>query len=448
MVNQRDKGIETRSLCPECLATVPAVILEASRGAVMERRCPDHGVFRALVSPDMNTYRSLVRSARRVKRPERCGVRTRKGCPEDCGLCPSHEQHTCLAILEITSRCDLGCPVCLAASVPAGRDMDVPVAEALLKTLLRNEGRAPPLQLSGGEPSLHEDLLEIIETASSLGYEKIEIDTNGLRLARDTSFAEQLRAAGLAQVYLQMDGLDPGASQSIRGSNLVEAKVEALENCRRAGLQVALSVTVVPGVNDHCLWQMIRFGMDQGLTGVNFQSVALSGRFPQTLSGGLERFTLGHFIQGVERQSGGRLKATDLTPLPCPDPRCGVMTYALVSKGELVPLNRILRDDRVLAHVADMNDWDEVLRQVRMEGPCGCGPAAACSGPTADLLALFEEADYYSIGFHGMMDAFNFDLDRARHCCIHELTADGRLIPFCLYNTKHRIAGQEAGDRS
>ncbi len=439
MVNERKREIETSSLCPECLAKVPAVIREASSGAIMEKQCPDHGSFRAVVSSDLDTYLKLVQSARKVTKPERYGARTDEGCPDDCGLCPSHEQHTCLAILEVTSRCDLGCPVCLASSVPEGYDIDALAAEAALGTLIRNEGRPPPLQLSGGEPSLHEDLLTIIEKAASLGYGKIEIDTNGTRLARDPSFAEQLREAGLAQVYLQMDGLEPGISESIRGADLTETKHRAIENCKRAGLQVALSVTVVPGVNDHCLWEMIRFGMDQGLTGINFQSVTLSGRYPQPLSQGAERFTLGHFIRGVELQSGGRLRATDLTPLPCPDPRCGVMTYTLVSKGELVPLNRLLGDDPLLEHVADMNDWDVIIQQVQLEGAaCGCGPAAACSSPPSDLLALFDEADYYSIGFHGMMDAFNFDLDRARHCCIHELTPDGRLIPFCLYNTKYR----------
>ncbi len=434
-----DREMRTESLCPECLAKIPAEIRETPSGTVMEKQCPNHGAFRTVVSSDLETYRRLCRSPRRARKPERCGAPAERGCPDDCGLCPSHEQHTCLAILEITSRCDLGCPVCLASSRPSGEDLRVDIAEAALDRLIGNEGRPPPLQLSGGEPSLHGDLLTIIERASRLGYQKIEIDTNGRRLARDPCFPEALREAGLSQVYLQMDGLDSRVSEAIRGADLVEEKRRAIENCNRAGLQVALSVTVVPGVNDDSLWQMIRFGMDEGLTGINFQSVTLSGRFPQELRRGSDRFTLAHFIHGVEVQSGGMLSANELTPLPCPDPRCGVMTYALIRKGELVPLNRLLADDRLLEHVADMNDWDKVIQQVQLEGgACGCGTAAPCSGPPADLLALFSEADYYSIGFHGMMDAYNFDLDRARHCCIHELTPDGRLIPFCLYNTKYR----------
>jgi hypothetical protein len=429
--------METKSLCPECLATVPAGIREGSSGVILEKRCPRHGTYRTVVSSDLETYRRLCESTRIPTRPHRCGARTVDGCPNDCGLCPSHEQHTCLAILEITSRCDLDCPVCLASSSRAGQDLDLEAAQSALGTLIRNEARPPPLQLSGGEPSLHRDLAAIIEGASSLGYGKIEIDTNGLKLARDPCFPEQLIEAGLSQVYLQMDGLDRGVSEFIRGSDLVEEKLKAIENCSRAALPVALSVTVVPGVNDEALWQMIRFGIEEGLTGVNFQSVTLSGRYPHFLRQGPERFTLGHFIHAVERQSEGRLLAGDLTPLPCPDPRCGVMTYALVLGGDLVPLNRILGKDRLLGHVADMSDWDAVLRRIRPGGGCGCA-AAACEDPPAEMLSLFEKADYFSIGFHGMMDAYNFDLDRARNCCIHELTPEGRLIPFCLYNIKYR----------
>jgi hypothetical protein len=434
----KNKGMETKSLCPECLATLPAVIREAPPGAILERVCPRHGTFRTVVSSDLQTYRRLCESPRISAKPQQYEVRIDKGCPDDCGLCPSHEQHTCLAILEITSRCDLDCSVCLASAAREGQDLDLEAVQSVLRTLIRNEGRPPPLQLSGGEPSVHGDLAAIIEGASSLGYKKIEIDTNGLKLARCPSFPEQLAQAGLSQVYLQMDGLDRGVSEAIRGADLVEEKIRAIENCKRAGLPVALSVTVVPGVNDDALWQMIRFGMEQGLTGVNFQSVALSGRYPKSLCQGPERFTLGHFIHAVERQSEGRLLACDLTPLPCPDPRCGVMTYALAHKGELVPLGRIMEKSRLLRHTADMSDWDAVLRQVLPEGGCGCGVAPAREGLPPELLSLFDEADYYSIGFHGMMDAYSFDQDRARHCCIHELTPEGRRIPFCLYNIKYR----------
>jgi hypothetical protein len=135
----------------------------------------------------------------------------------------------------------------------------------------------------GGEPPLHNDLEEILRSAASLGFGKIEIHTNGLRLLEEPSLAERLVEAGLSQVYLQMDGLDPEISRFIRGRDLVEEKYRAIENARRAGLQVALSVTVVPGVNSDRPWEMIRFGLKEKVSGVHFQSVALSGRFPGSL---------------------------------------------------------------------------------------------------------------------------------------------------------------------
>ncbi len=425
---------QVTSLCPECLKTISGVVRETSLGVVMEKFCPDHGSFEAVVSSDLGTYEWLCRAPRKRTRPSRPGSVVDQGCPDDCGLCPSHDQHTCLAILEINSRCDLNCPVCLADSLTQGHDLELPVVESALKKLIRSEGRVSPLQLSGGEPTLHPDLTNIVRQARSLGFTKIELDTNGMALGRDPDLAEILRGAGLSGVYLQMDGLSPLVSEFIRGKDLVGEKLDAIENCKKAGLQVVLSVTVVPGVNDHCLWEMIRFGMEQRLTGVNFQAMTLSGRFPKSLARSSDRFTPGHFMQKIEEQSKGKLLASDFTPIPCPDPRCGLMTYALIQGEELVPLKRSLGEDKLFGFVADMSDWETLIRQMGCEESSLCG----CSCSLTDLANSFRKSDFFSVGYHGMMDAGNFDLERVRRCCVHELTSDGKLIPFCLYNIKYR----------
>ena len=426
-----------RSLCPECLKIIPAVIGETAAGVVMEKVCPNHGPFQAMVSTDGNTYDRLSRSPRKVTRPLRYGTAPDKGCPDDCGLCPAHDQHTCLAILEITSRCDLMCPICLASAYPAGHDLRLSAVEYALKTLLRLEGRAVPLQLSGGEPTLHGELEKIIRCAVSLGFQKIETDTNGLRLSRDPFLAEKLREASLSGVYLQMDGLTPAISEYTRGRDLVEEKLKAVEHCKRAGLQVVLSVTVVPGLNDPYLWEMVQFGLEQELTGVNFQPFIRSGRFPKALDTPLGHFTLGHFLQEIERQSGGRLRRGDLSPIPCPDPRCSVIAYALVQRGKLVPLNRIYGEQKLIEPLADLSDWGTMIRHIRGKNLVPCGCSGSC-GPEQVEGDPFRRSDFFSIGCHGMMDVENFDLERARRCCVHELTAEGRLIPFCLYNIKYR----------
>ncbi len=431
---------ETTSFCPECLRLVPAALREDHSGVLMDKTCPDHGRFTTIISSDLATYEKICQTTRKVTEPLNYATDCQKGCPDDCGLCPSHDQHTCLAIVEITSRCDLECPVCLASSSRKGIDLEPSTVKYALRKLISSEGQVTPLQISGGEPTLHNGLEEILRVATSLGFVDIEIDTNGLALGRDPSLAERLKEAGLSLVYLQMDGLSSKISEFIRGRDIIEEKIRAIEKCKRSGLQVALSVTVVPGVNDDKLWEMVQFGMEQEIRGVNFQAVALNGRFPGSLVGGQARFTLGHFLNEIEAQSSGKILARDLTPIPCPDPRCGAIMYALIDRGDLVPLNRLVDSRELMDLYADLANWDDIIRQVDSgsSASTACSCSTSCSDFPTPLGEIFARSDCFSVGCHGMMDAYSFDLDRAKRCCVHALVPDGRLIPFCLYNIKYR----------
>jgi uncharacterized radical SAM superfamily Fe-S cluster-containing enzyme len=442
--NRLPSGWErTLSVCPECVATVPAVIEERAAGVVLAKTCPEHGSFETLICNDIPTYTRLSGAPRKVSLPAAPRAEREQGCPSDCGLCTAHDQRTCLAIMEITSRCDLGCPICLASSGPEGVHLAPAVVDRALATLVRTEGPGVSLQFSGGEPTGHPELVSIVERATVLGFSKIEIDTNGLVLADDPNLADRLRDAGLTGIYLQMDSLRGNEVRAIRGRDIVAAKVTAIDRCRAAGLEIVLSVTVVPGVNDGQLWDMIRFGVDRRLTGVNFQPVALSGRFPPELTRVSGRFTLGHFLAAVEQQSDGVLLARDLLPIPCPDTRCGVMAYALIHKGELIPLHRLVGEQPLLEPMADFSDWSEVIRRVAQAPSC-CD--TGCGSPGEPLASLLPDADYFSIGCHAMMDAYSFDYERARRCCVHELTPAGTLIPFCLYNIKYRTRREESAE--
>jgi len=429
-------GHDVASMCPRCLLTIPGRVSSSAAGVVMRKTCPEHGSFESLIASDIASYERMRRSPRLVKLPARVAMPEAKGCPDDCGLCPRHDQHTCLAIVEITTRCNLPCPVCLADATAKGAELSREQVISALRTLIANEGQPVPLQFAGGEPTLHPELVDIVRDARALGYSKMEIDSNGLLLARDASLASELRAAGLTGVYLQMDGLAAAENEFIRGRDLRAEKLAAIANCRSAGLQVVLAVTVVPGVNDQALWPLIRFAAERRLTGINFQPVVLSGRYPRELEQGQRRFTATHFLRAIEAQSEGALRAADLMPMSCPDPRCGLLAYIVVDKdGQLLPLNRLVGDERLRQHVADMSDWDALLRQLGCDSAgCGCGDGEA----RAQLAAVLEGAEFFSVGFHGMMDALCFDQERARRCCVHKLTADGRLMPFCLYNIKYR----------
>ena len=434
-------GHEVTSMCPHCLVTIPGRVSSTAAGVVMRKTCPEHGAFESIIATDIASYERMRRSPRFVKRPSRVSMPEARGCPDDCGLCPAHDQHTCLAIVEITTRCNLPCPVCLADSTAKGAELSREQVLGALQILIDTEGQSVPLQFAGGEPTLHPELADIVRGARALGFSKMEIDSNGLLLARDAHLAVELRAAGLTGVYLQMDGMAAAEHEFIRGRDLRAEKLQAITHCRNAGLQVVLAVTVVPGVNDDAVWPLIRFAAEQRLTGINFQSMVLSGRYPRDLAQSQRRFTATHFLRAVEVQSEGQLRAADLMPMSCPDPRCGLLAYIVVDKnGQLLPLNRLVSDERLRLHVADFSDWETLLRQMGCDSAgCGCGDGSADARQR--LAGLLDGADFFSVGFHGMMDAYCFDLERARRCCVHKLTAEGKLMPFCLYNMKYRPRG-------
>ncbi|MBQ1420359.1 MAG: radical SAM protein, partial [Desulfovibrio sp.] len=227
----------TQSLCPVCLRRLEAAYEEDGVGAVyLTRTCPQHGRFSALVWPARDAVPSLCsfdqwHVVKTPSYPERPQTGTDKGCPYDCGLCPSHAQHTCHGLLELTLACNLACPLCYA---DAGGSMPPPdppreTVSRQLKCLLEASGRCN-VQFSGGEPTLREDLPDLVREAKALGFPLVQVNTNGVLLGRDPELAQRLAEAGLDSVYLQWDSLEPERLAMLRGTrvpNLLELKERA-----------------------------------------------------------------------------------------------------------------------------------------------------------------------------------------------------------------------------
>jgi uncharacterized radical SAM superfamily Fe-S cluster-containing enzyme len=301
----------------------------------------------------------------------------------------------------------------------------------MFRVLLECEGNSTPIQISGGEPTVRKDLADIIQIARDLGFKFIELDTNGIELAKRPELAVELADAGLGGIYLQFDGLSDEIYTSIRGQNLLAIKKEAIKTAQRAGLSVVLAATIVKGVNDHQLWEIINFAIKRKTLGVNFQPFAAIGRYPQALLNPIDRITVADIARGIELQSGGKLKATDFIPVPCPDIRCSTLTYLLIKDKKMIPINRLVGDmEPLLGLYAKLADFDEILEAVKemLHNGCCCHPSYAYS--VSELL----EGQYFSIGCHGLQDIWSVDINRVKKCCIHELTAEGKLVPFCIYN--------------
>lgn len=413
----------------------------------MEKNCELHGKSTALLWSNLELYTRALKFSRMGKQAKPHVESTVRGCPFDCGLCPSHKQHTCLAIVEVTDACNLLCPICLADSkavptwAPSLDDFKI-----MFKELLRCEGKPTAIQLSGGEPTMRKDLLEIVGLAKDLGFKLIEIDTNGIELAKNPNLAKDLSDLDISGVYLQFDGLTSGVHEKIRGKDLTKIREEAIRNCVKADLSITLAVTVVKGVNDNQLWDIVKFAVSRKAIGVNFQPFAALGRYPLELFDPLSRATVSDIQIEIESQSGGKVKAVDFMPVPCPDPRCSALVYACYSNEDFSVINRLADMEQLIDKYSLKNrfvEFDDLLKALAEELAVSSTfiknfRPQSVGSPLRLLLEHLKPEGFFSIGCHFAQDAWTVDVKRLSQCCVHELKEKGRLIPFCLYNITSR----------
>src|SRR5215207_2752686 len=243
----------TRSICPVCRRDVEAEVVAREGRVYLRKRCADHGAFEALVYGDADRYLEIQRYNKPGDRPLRLQTEVVDGCPRDCGICPEHKQHSCLGIIEVNTACNLDCPICFAESgtghQPDGYSLSLEEVESMLDAFVRAEGEPEAIQLSGGEPSIHPQILDMLAAAKARGIKLVMLNTNGIRLARDPRFAPALARIGV-HVYLQFDGFTDATQLAIRGRPLTEEKVRAVARCGEAGVSVSLAVAVERGVNE------------------------------------------------------------------------------------------------------------------------------------------------------------------------------------------------------
>lgn len=424
-----------RSVCPVCLKPIGAQHETVGADTFLVKTCPDHGSFRTIVwrgNPDFGEWsRTKIPSL-----PRTPFTRMDKGCPLDCGLCDAHRQHTCTAVLEVTWRCDLGCPVCFASSgKKAPADPSPEEFGLLLDRVLQASGHCN-VQLSGGEPTVRHDLPALIRLAKSKGFPFVQLNTNGLRIGREETYAVELAEAGLDSVFLQFDGMEDDIYTALRGRPLLEDKLAAVDALSRAGVGIVLVPTVVPGINEHGLGAIVQMAAENspGVRGVHFQPVSYFGRYPEPPEDA-QRITLPEVMIHLEDQTNGAIRARDFLPPGCEHSHCSFHgNYVVMDGGE--------------------------LKKLSANGSCGCTPRPAdegadkarafvkrqwvqpdkvlpMAGAAVDELDMFiSRAATHTLAISGMafQDAWTLDLERLKGCCIHSVSPDGRLIPFCAYN--------------
>ncbi|MDD1768349.1 MAG: radical SAM protein [Methanomassiliicoccales archaeon] len=428
---------QTESLCPECLKTLPAEKIAENDNIYLVKTCPEHGTFKVLIWRGVEDYKDLQRYACEFSKPQKIAVENKGTCPEICGLCPDHQQHTCLAVLEITNRCNLKCPVCFAsANERYNFHPTIEEIKKMYQTILDYVQHPIAVQISGGEPTIRDDLPEIVRLGKSMGIDYIEVNTNAVRLGQDIEFLKKIKEAGVDSLYFSFDGVTGDVFIKTCGRDLLEAKVKALENCKEVGMGVTLVCVVAPGINLHQVGDVIQFAKKwiPTVKGIHFQPLAYFGRYPKVPGDG-DRVVLPDLLKEIERQTGGELRVDSFIPTSCANVHCDAKSMSvLMEDGTLLPLTaRAMGPPR---------DTKQVAKKTRKE-ICDLWryiEESISTSSEGDLdgtwLGFIERAktQYLTVSAMPFQDVWNVETERLRNCCIHTVTPDGKLIPFCLFN--------------
>lgn len=433
----------TKSICPMCKRVIDAEVNARDGRIVMRKRCPDHGQFEALVYSDADLYLSQQRYNKPGALPLAFQTEVRDGCPLDCGMCPDHKQHTCLGIIEVNSACNLDCPICFADSghQPDGFALTVEQVGRMLDAFVAAEGEPEVVQFSGGEPTIHPQIVTFIEMAQARGIKAVMLNTNGIRLARDDAFVAEL-ARLKPHIYLQFDGLTEATHRAIRGRDLRAEKQRALDRCAEAGLSVTLVAAVERRVNEHEVGDIVRFAVAHpAVMSVAFQPVTHSGR--HLAFDPLDRVTNADVIKLLAAQVPEWFRVPDFVPVPCCAPTCRSMCYAVVDDAGLLPLTRLVDVDQYLDYVSnrilpDPGIRDALERMFSASALPGAERAlTACESCRPELPQALRELwrHFFLVVVQDFQDAYTLNVRQLMKCCVAEIVPDGRIIPFCAFNS-------------
>ncbi len=432
----------TKSLCPECLGRIDALIYQVGDKVYMKKLCSEHGEFITLIWEGPPNYAGWDVN-KTPWTPENPAPNSGRGCPFECGLCPEHRQQTCTALIEVTQRCNLKCKYCFAESSGAnGRDLPVPRIEAIYSMIARSQPESN-IQISGGEPTVRNDLPEIIKLGRSKGFDFIQLNTNGIRLADDPSYVKSLSAAGLSSVFLQFDGTEDAIHQQLRARPLLAEKLKAIDHCGQNNIGVVLVPTLVPGVNDGNLGELMDFAAQRSpvVRGVHFQPVSYFGRFPGE-SG--KRITIPRILRELESQTQGKITKNQFGPPLCENPKCSFKgLFAVMPDNTL----RSFTNSSVCCSGDKPKKAEEgaagarrfvASKWVGPKNQAKCPPVQDIPLGEWDLVLERMRTHSFSITGMAFQDVWNVDMERLKDCCIHVAPDTERLIPFCAYNLTSR----------
>lgn len=478
---------KTKSICPVCHNLIDAVIFDNDNKTYIEKNCEDHGTFRDVYWGDTEQYYRFDKYLHDGNGIANPFISDKRGCPHDCGICSMHKTNTILANIDITNRCNLRCPICFANAAASGYLYE-PTVEQIheMMTVLRNQEpvKCTAIQFTGGEPTMRLDLFHLIRMAKEMGFKHIQLATNGLKLSESVNYCYLLRESGLKTVYLQFDSVNPESYLETRGFNALPIKLKAIQNCREAKMPIDIVPTVIKGINDHELGDMVRFVADNIdiIKGINFQPVSFTGRIDSDKRE-QQRITIPDVLNNIDKQTNGAIISEDFYPVPfivpltnfanaitgfenvkfSIHPHCGAGAHVYVDdEKKMTPIARFVDVEglheyfdelaleiegvRYFKTIARWRGIRKLLRGIRQHVDDSNAPKDIDF--SKNFLNLFVDRSGNAIKvFHKKMmfigimhfqDLYNMDIERIQRCGIHYVVPDGRVIPFCTYNSLYR----------
>jgi uncharacterized radical SAM superfamily Fe-S cluster-containing enzyme len=464
---------ETQSLCPECLKILPATIFEEDNKIWIKKNCSKHGEFLNLYWGDYKMYQKAMKFYHDGKGIQNPNIKTENPlCPKDCGLCKMHTSHTALGNIVVTNRCDLQCFYCFFYAKVMGYVYEPSLEQ--IRMMLRKMREEKPvktnaIQLTGGEPCMRDEIVDIIKIAKEEGYEHVQLNTNGIRLSQSLDFTKTVRKAGVSTVYLSFDGTTPKTNPK----NHWEIP-RIFENMRKAYMRAVLVPTIIKTVNDHDVGNILKFGLKNTdiVSGVNYQPVSLVGRITKA---DVKKFriTIPDVIKRIEEQTKGMISREDWYPVPTvvpithyvealkskPEyeltahPACGMATYLFLENNKVIPITRFLDVEGFLEFLNEMAEqaggvkgkiFTSLKIITRLNSFIDKKKQPKNLKFEKIMFNILRHGDYKSleklhlkslfVGMMHFMDLWNYDIERVKKCCIHYAQPDGRIVPFCAFN--------------